>query len=702
MVYDCRRHSFGITCYSRTLDCFRVSGRKRMQLIETPNRRLWRAPAGLDPLVPEFIIYKWEIQGCPRIKGAQQYSLNEQALLWFVSGWLRLRAGYRFVLPESVSNWLNAVELDLTDKIRHRPNINGSVRTEAPKPVSRFMYSIAEQHNRLSDLTSGEGYYKFLVWYAFYFMPAWNIPGSLLPAAIIDLLNAPAGDEDFPLTIGMWLYLKAAYPAEAAIATRGEVHMLARSFHLLENILHKGDVRLIPPAVSRFWSQRPLDTQIVTSFEYVLAQTRNTAAVQSADEQGLRDWYHREVISARPDGIHHLFSGTPSFGTCDQRQVKRTILDKAVLIYRDHDSIAGLSQAGMSARDALAHSDVPTFDLHFSLPRARLPEEAKRNSALLVNARRQLHLMNINPEYIPECYYCNYVRMQPADYVIGQLYWELSSISTRHEPGIALLDEIWTASEYLKAIYSAHTTRPVITMGQAVVPPSHVPPAHRGEFGIKESSYVFLSSFDAQSVIERKNPLGVIKAFQAAFPRKTEDVALLIKTRNLEPFVTEGDCKHWTQAAALVAKDPRIQVITHTLSHESMAVLYRMCDCFVSLHRSEGFGFGPAEAMSHGKPVIVTDYSGVREFCTEATAKLVGFELIRVKPDQYPYADADREYFWAEPDLMAAAERMRELAEDRTIGERLGCAGRELISRKFSIAALQSRYMARLRQLGFA
>ena len=34
--------------------------------------------------------------------------------------------------------------------------------------------------------------------------------------------------------------------------------------------------------------------------------------------------------------------------------------------------------------------------------------------------------------------------------------------------------------------------------------------------------------------------------------------------------------------------------------------LLNLVDTFISLHRSEGFGLVPAEAMSFGKPVIIT------------------------------------------------------------------------------------------------
>src|SRR5258708_20209802 len=105
--------------------------------------------------------------------------------------------------------------------------------------------------------------------------------------------------------------------------------------------------------------------------------------------------------------------------------------------------------------------------------------------------------------------------------------------------------------------------------------------------------------------------------------------------------------------------------------------------------------------MDLGKPVIVTNCSGVCDFCTPETAKLVGYELIRVKQDEYPFLDPDRVYEWADPDLNEAAEYMRMLAEDREHGERLGRAARGFILREYSVEALRSRYLARLEQLAF-
>lgn len=668
-----------------------------MQSNHSRGNRLWQTDTvHLDPPIPEWIEELWTRHGKPRPK--RRYGTEGQAWLWFVSEWVPLRAPYRFPLRQDLVAWLNATELDFTRETRERPGVCGPVPCDSFKPVSRFMYTVAEQH-RWQPLGS-ENYYDFLGWYAFLWMPASNIPGILLPGPVIDLLNLPATDDDIPLTLGMLLYLRHAYPDPPAFGVMDRERLLAFSFCAVEGMLSIGQLRLVPEAVSRFWRQRPL--KLVTAFEYVAAnanaaKTNGTPGGVAPTEEDVRDWFQREVAG----GVRGapLMSGRPVKGTAVEARESTT--ESAIVVYRDHDSVCGISKASVAARDALLQTGMPVFDLHFSLKRERLSSEMQTNQALWINARRRLHLLNMNPEFVSECSLCNASRIWPKDYIVGQFYWELSRISKIHHSGIKLVDEIWTASRYLTDIYVREIDRPVFTMGQAIVAREPAAPLDRGGFGFNDGDYLFLSNFDVRSIVERKNPLGAVIAFQEAFPRGTEPVGLIIKTRNLENLPTERDRTHWASAAERIRKDTRIRVIDQTMSEDAMAALYRMCDCFVSLHRSEGFGFGPAEAMAYGRPAIVTNYSGVCDFCTEATAKLVPYELIRVNDNEYPYLDPDRAYEWADPDLTIAAECMRELAEDQEESKRLGRVAQEFIAREYSISALRRRYISRLEELGF-
>jgi len=242
---------------------------------------------------------------------------------------------------------------------------------------------------------------------------------------------------------------------------------------------------------------------------------------------------------------------------------------------------------------------------------------------------------------------------------------------------------------------------PVHVMGQAVDAPARRMQHPRGAFQLPEDAYVFLFTFDAGSGVERKNPLAAARAFQKAFARGTEKAAVVLKTRNAGLLQSDTERTHWRQVLDLAAGDSRIRIMDTTLTSEQLAGLVAACDCYVSLHRSEGFGYGPAEAMASGKPAITTGYSGVTDFCTPQTALLVNYTLERVPPGAYPYMDREREYYWAAPDVDDAAQQMRRLYEDRELGRQLGQAGRELMLDRYSVAALQRRYLDRLAELGW-
>ena len=139
-------------------------------------------------------------------------------------------------------------------------------------------------------------------------------------------------------------------------------------------------------------------------------------------------------------------------------------------------------------------------------------------------------------------------------------------------------------------------------------------------------------------------------------------------------------------------------VVDHYLPADEKDALIADCDCYVSLHRSEGFGITMAEAMLLGKPVIATDYSGSKDFIRADTAFPVRYELAPIGAGKDPYP-ADGE--WAEPDLDHAAELMRTVREDPAAAAARGAAGREFVrmnhSPEVAGAALAAR-LARIRR----
>jgi len=213
----------------------------------------------------------------------------------------------------------------------------------------------------------------------------------------------------------------------------------------------------------------------------------------------------------------------------------------------------------------------------------------------------------------------------------------------------------------------------------------------RARFGLPDNRFLFVFSFDVLSSFPRKNPTACIASFKRAFPRGDEPVGLVVKVMR-----APNDNPIWRAMLAEAARDKRIRVISETLSRGGVLDLYRACDCFVSLHRAEGFGRGIAEAMMLGKPVIVTGYSGSLDFATPATAALVDYRRTALAAGDYPFGAGQN---WAEPDVDHAAWWMRALATRPDLRQRLARLGQISVTEAYSPAAVGAAYAAGLAPL---
>jgi len=196
----------------------------------------------------------------------------------------------------------------------------------------------------------------------------------------------------------------------------------------------------------------------------------------------------------------------------------------------------------------------------------------------------------------------------------------------------------------------------------------------RADVGLPDG-FAFLFCFDFLSVVERKNSHGLVEAFERAFA-SGDGPTLVIKTINGEK-----------RAADLAVLERRtahrddIVVVDGYRSPEERDVLVALCDCYVSLHRSEGYGLTMAEAMAAATPVIATAYSGNLAFMDEENSLLVPYRMTRIPPGCDPYpAGAE----WAEPDLDAAAKLMRYVYENQEEARALGRRAQEDILRRGS------------------
>jgi glycosyltransferase involved in cell wall biosynthesis len=269
-------------------------------------------------------------------------------------------------------------------------------------------------------------------------------------------------------------------------------------------------------------------------------------------------------------------------------------------------------------------------------------------------------------------------------YTIGFWPWELPKWPASCEHAYAMVDEIWGISEYTANAYR-YARCPVIAMSLPVTV-DKIAPLKRKDFGLADKGYYFIFSFDLNSTIARKNPGAVIQAFQKAFPvTKQEPVKLVIKISHVDETNAE-----FQRIMSAIASDSRIQIIPETLRRSEVLALYSCCDCFVSLHRAEGFGRGLAEALLLNLQVVTTGYSGNLDFCTDDRVGLVRYNSVPVGQRQYFHADGQ---FWADPDIEHAATLMEEVyRQPRQVNPKLI---------DFSPESLGLRYARRLNEIKY-
>ncbi|MBP0484482.1 glycosyltransferase [Sagittula salina] len=317
----------------------------------------------------------------------------------------------------------------------------------------------------------------------------------------------------------------------------------------------------------------------------------------------------------------------------------------------------------------------------------------------------RVNLFHINAESLPLSVAYQPDVMQGA-YNIGYFYWELDSPAACHHLAMDLLDEIWVSTDYGVSIYQPHTAKPVTNVGMSFEALPEIDAGQARTFleakaGIEKSAegegpFIFLTTFDSFSFVQRKNPLGVLSAFRKAF-KGVADVRLVIKTQNRARVMDPVQMKVWDAVDAILKDDDRIVLIDETMKYTDLLKLKKGADAYISLHRSEGWGFGMIEAMNLGVPVLATAFSGNMDFCDADTCWLVDYELTRLKPDDYIFVTPGQT--WAEPDIDHAARQMRAMKADPQELSRRAQAARRRVQTEFSEDAIGARYAARLREI---
>ncbi len=274
-----------------------------------------------------------------------------------------------------------------------------------------------------------------------------------------------------------------------------------------------------------------------------------------------------------------------------------------------------------------------------------------------------VNLININADIPLVPVISNEFNSLSRCYNIGYWNWELETFPNFWLDRFTHYNEIWVPSTFTQFSIQSKSPIPVICMPYSISVPKNPNPFPREKYGLKAKALTFLNVFDCDSTVARKNPQAVIKAFRMAFKDRA-DVQLVIKTMSISD---NADVMEELKKLAEGAKN--IVFINGVFLREESHSLMHTCDVFVSLHRSEGFGFNICEAMAMGKPVIATNYSANTDYMKESNGYLVDYQKIAIDRNYGPYKKGE---LWADPDIRHAALLMKHIDENPNAAKRKG------------------------------
>ncbi len=266
---------------------------------------------------------------------------------------------------------------------------------------------------------------------------------------------------------------------------------------------------------------------------------------------------------------------------------------------------------------------------------------------------------------------------------IGFWAWELEDFPAAFNSAFGLVNEVWTFSSFVRKAIQKSTELRVRALPMPIPVPARPAQFRRGDFGLRDESFLVVCSFDYLSDFRRKNPTGAILAYMEAFESQ-DHATLLIKSINSNYFLEEH-----SQLKELVSARKDVVFVDEYYAADKNLALLELADAVLSLHRSEGYGINLADAMARGTPVVATAYSGNLDFMNEDNSILIPYSLAPVAR----YANVKVDSFWAEPDIDAAARALRELSGNRKRAATLGSVSRQSIERDHSLEVSVRKFL---------
>lgn len=143
---------------------------------------------------------------------------------------------------------------------------------------------------------------------------------------------------------------------------------------------------------------------------------------------------------------------------------------------------------------------------------------------------------------------------------------------------------------------------------------------------------------------ERKGIKETVEAFCKSFSYK-DNVCLFLKTfkedysiKNKKECLIEikNICKKYNHADIIY--------INEELTYDEIKSLHEICDCYVQLTKTEGFGLGIFDAHNSHNKIIVTGYGGHMEYLTGEHVNFIDYTINNLNTFKFNWANPDKNH----------------------------------------------------------
>lgn len=273
--------------------------------------------------------------------------------------------------------------------------------------------------------------------------------------------------------------------------------------------------------------------------------------------------------------------------------------------------------------------------------------------------------------------------------VIAITVWEADPIPPVWHRALSSAVDVWVPCAFnVRAFGEALGVEP-FCLPYALPAHSAVACIDASFLGLDRNDFVSYSIFDWQ---HRKNAHGMIEAFLLAFPNEC-DAVLVLKTIASAAGEAQGVLE---QIRLKTHSRGRVILRCEPFDQAQINALHERGDCYLSLHRGEGWGYPLFEAAAQGTPVVGSAQGGPLDFLDPTRHKLVP---CRDQAVQEPYFLFTRDMRWGEPDLSAAATALRWVYEHREQARADAEAAAPILRATYSLERIGEAAKSRLTEL---